>query len=73
MSPVRLPLLIVALSACCSFTGCALWPDALTPHQLWKLNRHAPSSNDPFISQTEKVLPQPIPLASKKDDSISLY
>ena len=73
MSSLRLPLMIVGLFACCSLTGCALWPDALTPHQLWKLNRHAPSSNDPFISQTEKVTPQPIPLASKKDDSIALY
>mgnify|MGYP001603620056 CR=1 FL=1 len=72
MSHLRLPLLIAALSACCGLTGCALWPDALKPHQLWKMNRHSAPS-DPFISQTEKVTPQPIPLASKKDDSISLY
>jgi hypothetical protein len=73
MSPLRLPLLIIALFACCGLTGCALWPDALTPHSLWKLNRHTPSNSDPFISQTEKVNPQPIPLASSKDNSISLY
>ncbi|HVV99122.1 MAG TPA: hypothetical protein VHB77_02210 [Planctomycetaceae bacterium] len=73
MSHPRLPLLFAIAVACSSLTGCALWPDALTPHNLWKLNRHSPPSGDPFISQTDKVQPQPIPLASKKDDSIALY
>ena len=37
--------LLLAAAACC-LSGCTLFPEALQPHQLWKLNRQPASGRD---------------------------
>lgn len=50
----------LALIAACllTTTGCTLMPEALQPHQLWKLNRQPASGrDDAFFSVEEKARP----------------
>ena len=51
---------LIAITACVlTSTGCTLMPEALQPHQLWKLNRQPPSSHeDAFFSIEDMPTPK---------------
>lgn len=50
--------LIAIVAICVGSSGCMLMPEALQPHQLWKLNRQPPSSHEDAFFSVED-LPRP--------------